>query len=87
MGSKVIHTGELVAVPLVYDVLAAPDGLQLLADRLMANLSTTGAAEFVDVSELAYLIEQVIQTALFINSQDYDIEAAATALLAAQSGA
>lgn len=87
MASKIINTGELSAIPLVFEIFSAADGRQLLTDRLLENLSTSGAGDFVDVSALSYLIHEAIQTALFINSQEYDIEAASAALLAAQSGA
>ena len=84
MGTKVIHTGELAALPLLTEVLEADDGRQLLTDRLLNNLSTSGAGDVSDVSEISYLIHEIVQYALFINSQDYDIEAAAQALLDAQ---
>jgi hypothetical protein len=84
MGSKVIHTGELSALPLLTEILETSDGRQVLTDRLLGNLSTTGAGDVSDVSEISYLIHEMVQYALFVNSQDYDIEAAAAALLAAQ---
>ena len=84
MGTKVIHTGELAALPLLTEVLEADDGRQLLTDRLLNNLSTSGAGDVSDVSEISYLIHEIVQYALFINSQDYDIDAAAKALLDAQ---
>ena len=85
MGTKVIHTGELSALPLLYEILEAADGRQLLTDRLLANLSTSGAASISDVTEISYLIHEMVQYALFINSQEYDLEAASAALLAAQA--
>jgi|TARA_R110001599_G_scaffold2075_4_gene11139 hypothetical protein len=84
MGTKVIHTGELAALPLLTEVLEADDGRQLLTDRLLNNLSTSGAGDVSDVSEISYLIHEIVQYALFVNSQDYDIDAAAQALLDAQ---
>ena len=84
MGTKAIHTGELSALPLLTEILEAPDGRQLLTDRLLASLSTSGAGDISDVTEISYLIHEMVQYALFINSQDYDIEAAAQALLDAQ---
>ncbi len=84
MGSKVIHIGELSALPLLTEILETSDGRQVLTDRLLGNLSTTGAGDVSDVSEISYLIHEMVQYALFVNSQDYDIEAAAAAILAAQ---
>ena len=84
MGSKVIHRGELSALPLLTEILETSDGRQVLTDRLLGNLSTTGAGDVSDVSEISYLIHEMVQYALFVNSQDYDIEAAAAAILAAQ---
>ena len=84
MASKVIHTGDLSALPLLTDILAAVDGRQLLEETLLANLSTSGSGAVSNVSEISYLIYEIVQYALFINSQDYDIDAAAKALLDAQ---
>ena len=84
MGTKVIHTGDLSALPLLTEVLEADDGRLLLTDRLLNSVSTSGAGDISDVTELSYLIHEMIQYCLFINSQDYDIEASAAALLAAQ---
>ena len=84
MGSKIIHTGELSALPLLTEILENSDGRQVLTDRLLANLSTTGAGDVSDVSEISYLLHELIQYALFVNSQDYDLEGAAAQLLAAQ---
>ena len=84
MGTKVIHTGDLSALPLLTEVLEADDGRLLLTDRLLNSVSTSGAGDISDVTELSYLIHEMIQYCLFINSQDYDIEAATQALLAAR---
>ena len=85
MGTKVIHTGELSALPLLMEILETPDGRQALTDSLLENLSTSGSREFVDVDSLSYLIHEMVQYALFVNQQEYDLEAAAAALLAAQN--
>jgi hypothetical protein len=84
MGSKMIDVGELAAIPLTYETLAG--GRDELTAQLLANISTSGAGDLAldGVDALSYLIFEIIQTALFINSQDYDIEASAAALLAAQ---
>ena len=87
MGTKVIHTGELSALPLLYSILEAHDGRQVLTDSLLANLSTSGSREVSDVTEISYLIHEIIQYALYINKQEYDLEAASQALLAAQAPA
>tara|TARA_R100000781_G_scaffold113359_1_gene81691 strand:- start:1043 stop:1306 length:264 start_codon:yes stop_codon:yes gene_type:complete len=85
MGTKAIHTGELSALPLLMEILETSDGREVLTERLLENLSTTGAGDVSDVSEISYLLHEMVQYALFVNSQDYDIEAAAEALLAAQN--
>ncbi len=85
MGTKAIHTGELSALPLLMEILETSDGREVLTERLLENLSTTGAGDVSDVSEISYLLHEMVQYALFVNSQDYDIEAAAAALLAAQN--
>ncbi len=85
MGTKVMHTGELSALPLLMEILETPDGRQALTDSLLENLSTSGSREFVDVDSLSYLIHEMVQYALFVNQQEYDLEAAAAALLAAQN--
>lgn len=91
MGSKIIHTGDLAGIPLTYAALAAEtaltgDGIAELARQIVANVTTSGSAGLADdgADKLAYLIFSCIETALFINSQDYDIEASAQALLDAQ---
>lgn len=85
MGSKVLDVGELHSIKLVFDVLNAEtdsnDGRGELSRQLLANLSTSGQGDFADIEAMSYLIFEVIQCSLFINSQDYDIEAAAAALL------
>lgn len=85
MGSKVLDVGELHSIKLVFDVLNAEtdsnDGRGELSRQLLANLSTSGQGDFSDIEAMSYLIFEVIQCSLFINSQDYDIEAAAAALL------
>jgi len=85
MGTKVIHTGELSALPLLYEVLESDNGRQVLTDKLLANLSTSGAAGGSDVTEISYLIHEMVQYALYINSQEYNLEAAKADLLAAQA--
>jgi len=85
MGTKVIHTGELSALPLLYEVLESDNGRQVLTDKLLANLSTSGAAGVSDVTEISYLIHEMVQYALYINSQEYNLEAAKADLLAAQA--
>lgn len=85
MGTKAIHTGELSALPLLMETLESVEGRQLLTERLLENLSTSGAGDFVDVDSISYLIHQMVQYALFVNSQEYDLEAASAALLAAQA--
>ena len=85
MGTKAIHTGELSALPLLMEILETSDGRQVLTDRLLENLSTSGAGDFIDVDSISYIMFEMVQYALFVNSQDYDIEAAAAALLAAQN--
>jgi len=84
MGTKVIHTGELSALPLLYEVLEADDGRQLLTDRLLANLSTSGAAGVSDVTEISYLIHEMVQYALYVNAQELNLEVAKAAILEAQ---
>jgi len=84
-GTKVIHTGELSALPLLYEVLESDNGRQVLTDKLLANLSTSGAAGVSDVTEISYLIHEMVQYALYINSQEYNLEAAKADLLAAQA--
>jgi hypothetical protein len=86
MGSKVINVGNLSALPLLMEVLEAQDGRALLTDRLIADLSTTGSGDFADVADLSYLIHELISYALFVNAQEYDLEKAAAALIAANSG-
>jgi len=85
MGTKVIHTGELSALPLLYEVSESDNGRQVLTDKLLANLSTSGAAGVSDVTEISYLIHEMVQYALYINSQEYNLEAAKADLLAAQA--
>tara|TARA_R110001606_G_scaffold12378_3_gene54180 strand:- start:3909 stop:4169 length:261 start_codon:yes stop_codon:yes gene_type:complete len=84
MGSKVINIGEIAAIPLTYGALA--DGLEHIKAQLLANISTSGAGDIAPngVDALAYLILEVIETSLFINSQEYDLEASAQALIDAQ---
>ena len=84
MGTKAIHTGELTALPLLMETIEAVSGNEVLTERLLENLSTSGAGDFVDVTELAYLINQMVQYALFVNSQEYDLDAASAAILAGQ---
>lgn len=84
MGTKAIQTGELSALPLLMETLEALDGRQVLTDKLLANLSTSGAGDFADVDSISYLIFEMVQYALFVNQQEYDLEAASAALLAAQ---
>ena len=84
MGTKAIHTGELTALPLLMETIEAVSGNEVLTERLLENLTTSGAGDFADVTELAYLINQMIQYALFVNSQEYDLEAASAAILAGQ---
>ena len=84
MGTKVINIGEIAAIPLTYGVLSG--GLDHIKAQLAANISTSGAGDLaVDgVDALSYLIYEIIQTSLFINSQEYDLDASAQALLDAQ---
>tara|TARA_R110001599_G_scaffold3406_4_gene18831 strand:- start:11621 stop:11881 length:261 start_codon:yes stop_codon:yes gene_type:complete len=84
MGSKVINVGELAAIPLTYGALS--DGLEHIKTELSANVSTSGSGDIASdgADDLAYLIFEIIQTALFINSQEYDLDASAQALLDAQ---
>ncbi|MHC4195358.1 MAG: hypothetical protein ACYSQZ_05360 [Planctomycetota bacterium] len=84
MGTKALHTGELSALPLLMEVLQATEGRQLLTDRLLESLTTSGAGDFADVNSISYLIHEMVQYALFVNSQDYNLDAAAAALLEAQ---
>jgi hypothetical protein len=84
MGTKAIHTGELTALPLLMETIEAVSGNEVLTERLLENLTTSGAGDFADVTELAYLINQMVQYALFVNSQEYDLEAASAAILAGQ---
>ena len=91
MGTKLIHTGDLAGIPLTYAALAAEtaltgDGIGEIKRQILEHVSTTGSASLADDggNELAALIFSCIETALFINAQDYDIEASAAALLAAQ---
>lgn len=85
MGTKIIHTGELAALPLLYEILEASSPNEVIEARLLENLSTSGSREFMDVSELTSLIHQLVQYALFVNSQDYDLESAAQAILESQA--
>lgn len=84
MGTKTINVGALAAIPLTYDVLRS--GRDELTAQLLANISTSGAGDLAPdgVDALSYLIFEIIQTSLFINSQEHDIDASAAALLAAQ---
>ena len=84
MGTKAIHTGDLTALPLLMETIEAISGNEVLTERLLENLTTSGAGDFADVTELAYLINQMVQYALFVNSQEYDLEAASAAILAGQ---
>jgi hypothetical protein len=70
---------------LLYEVLESDNGRQVLTDKLLANLSTSGAAGVSDVTEISYLIHEMVQYALYINSQEYNLEAAKADLLAAQA--
>ena len=85
MGTKIISVGDLAAIPLTYATLAGDR--DTLTAQLLANITTSGAGDLAadGVDALSYLIYEIIQTSLFINSQDYDIEASAQALLDAQS--
>jgi hypothetical protein len=85
MGTKSIHTGDMSPLPLLYEVLEATSPNELLEEKLLANLSTSGAGDFNDVSELVSLIHQMVQYALFVNQQEYDLDAAAELLLQAQT--
>jgi hypothetical protein len=85
MGTKIIHTGELAALPLLYEILEASSPNEIIETRLLENLSTSGSREFMDVSELTSLIHQLVQYALFVNSQDYDLEGSAQAILQSQT--
>jgi|TARA_R110000782_G_scaffold68002_1_gene137126 hypothetical protein len=84
MGTKVINVGDLSAIPLTYATLEGDR--DTLTAQLLANISTSGAGDLAadGVDALSYLIFEIIQTSIFINSQDYDIEASAQALLDAQ---
>ena len=84
MGSKVIQIGDLAAIPLTYGALSG--GLDHIKGELLANISTSGSGDIAPAGAdaLAYLIYEVIQTALFINAQEYDLEGSAQALLDAQ---
>jgi len=91
MGSKIINTGDLAGIPLTYSALEAEtaqtgDGIGELSRQILANVTTSGAGDLADngADELAALIFSCIETALFINSQEYDLDAASAALLAAQ---
>ena len=85
MGTKVVNIGEIAAIPLTYGALS--DGVEHIKAQLLANISTSGAGDIAPdgVDAVAYLIFEVIQTSLFINSQEYDLDASAQALLDAQS--
>lgn len=85
MGTKILHTGELAALPLLYEILGASSPNEIIGELLLENLSTSGSREFMDVSELTSLIHQLVQYALFVNSQDYDLEGAAQAILESQT--
>ena len=87
MGTKLINVGEIAAIPLTYGALSG--GLDHIRAELLANISTSGAGDIAPdgADTLAYLIYEIIQTALFINSQEYDLDASAAALLAAQGTA
>lgn len=91
MGSKIINTGDLAGIPLTYAALQAEtvqtgDGIGELSRQILANVTTSGAGDLADngANDLAYLIFSCIETALFINSQEHNIEASAAALLEAQ---
>ena len=87
MGTKVLERNDLPsAFSVVYDVISSDDGYAVLDTILLKHLSTSGASEFADVSELSYFIHEIIQAALFINEQEYDLEAASEAYLAALGG-
>ena len=87
MGTKVLERNDLPsAFSVVYDVISNDDGYGVLNTLLLEHLSTSVAGEFADVSELAYFIHEVIQASLFINEQEYDLEAASEAYLAALGG-
>lgn len=80
MGTKVIHTGELSALPLLYAILEARDGREVLTDSLLANLSTSGSREISDVTEISYLIHEIIQYSLQLNKQDLNLANSKAAL-------
>jgi len=91
MGSKTINTGDLSGIPLTYAALEAEaaqtgDGIDEIARQIVEQVTTSGSDGLAGNGgdELAALIFSCIETALFINSQDYDIEAAAATLLEAQ---
>lgn len=87
MGTKKLLRNELPsAFSVVYDALSTDDAYAFINDTLLQHLSTTGAGDFVDVSELSYFIHEVMMTALYVNAQEYDLEAAATSYLNALGG-
>ena len=87
MGTKTLNRNDLPsAFSVVYDVISSDDGYTVLNTLLLEHLSTSGAGEFADVSELSYFIYEIIQTALFVNAQEYDLEAASDAYLTALGG-
>ena len=87
MGTKILERNDLPsAFSVVYDMISSDDAYSVLNDLLLEHLTTSGAGDFADVSQLAYFIHEAIQAALFVNAQEYDLDASLDAYLAALGG-
>lgn len=71
MGTKEIHTGGLVAMEDVYEILNQQDALGWLKHRLLNNLSTSGAGDIVEVTELTEYIHDLVITAYSLRDGDH----------------
>jgi hypothetical protein len=72
MGSKVIDIGALTSREDVYVVLSSTDevGRAYIKQRLLDNLSTSGAGDIVNVDDLTYYIFELINIASVVTVED-----------------
>ena len=88
MGTKILERNMLPSArSIVFEAMASDDAYGVINAHLLAHLSTSGAGDFMDVSQISYFVHEVMQAALFVNAQEYDVEAAEAAYLAAAGGA